>query len=355
MQTAPPSRQRPRPKWRTLRRTCLTLALALSITAPDTPATAAAPLPQLWLSSVPVKGYMNLFATPAQWPVGLSKLRVLKLTTAFADSTGDNTLATIIEFTNQHKIALALEGEMQTPDPNGCGTGIESYYPRGKMKQLAARIKSLGGILSYIAMDEPLWYGHFATSTSQPGARVCLATIDQVAANVAHAIAEVREIFPDVAVGDIEPVSSLYADRASSSDRPIALQHWIDAFARASGRPLAFVHFDIVWAHTTPGTFNASENQYWSRQLALSVQLVRDNRIRVGIIYNGRAQDTHNVSWTNHAIYRYQTIEEQLSIKPDDAIIQTWEPHPDQIVPETTPGTLTNLLRSYIEWHSAAH
>jgi hypothetical protein len=63
------------------------------------------------------------------------------------------------------------------------------------------RFKMPGGNLRYIAMDEP-----FSGASVAIEADACHWTPRQTAANALRAIAQVRTVFPDVIVGDIEPV-----------------------------------------------------------------------------------------------------------------------------------------------------
>lgn len=268
---------------------------------------------------------------------------------------GDENLSQIIQFTASHHIVLAIEGEMQTPGANDCGDGVESYRPAGTIASLASRIKSLSGKIDIIAMDEPLWFGHVARSFWRPSASVCHASIDEVAKNTAKTIAEVRRIFPGVVVGDIEPLPNLYGKAPVPRDYLAELRRWIDAFRQQNGRPLAFIHFDIGWQRTILPQNNALEQRAWPGQLRSAVAIARQNHLRFGIIYNGDPTDASNIVWTTHAIQRYHIVEQTLKIYPDDVIFQTWMKYPNAVVPESTPGTLTNLLYSYINEHDEPH
>jgi hypothetical protein len=61
-----------------------------------------------------------------------------------------------------------------------CGKHVEGYVPPGGSAYVAKRIKSLGGELAYIGIDEALWFGRYYS-----GANACHAAIDaaDVAAN----------------------------------------------------------------------------------------------------------------------------------------------------------------------------
>jgi hypothetical protein len=41
---------------------------------------------------------------------------------------------------------------------------VSSYGPPHDMRDVAARVKRLGGVIDYIALDKPLYYGHVFTT-----------------------------------------------------------------------------------------------------------------------------------------------------------------------------------------------
>ena len=66
---------------------------------------------------------------------------------------------------------------------------------------MANKVKTLGGNLKYNAMDERFSDAALATSPN-----ACHWTARQTAANALRAIVQVRTVFPDVIVGDIEAI-----------------------------------------------------------------------------------------------------------------------------------------------------
>lgn len=53
---------------------------------------------------------------------------------------------------------------------NGCGKGVEGYASPAASEAVARRIKSLGGQLDCVAMDEPVWFGHIVGHLSADAA-----------------------------------------------------------------------------------------------------------------------------------------------------------------------------------------
>jgi hypothetical protein len=71
------------------------------------------------------------------------------------------------------------------------------------------------------------------------------------------------------------------------------------------------------------------------------------------VIYDGNPKDIDNITWENHAMQRFQITEKDLGLVPDDVLFETWMSHPDHLVPENQPGTMTNIIRNYINWRAS--
>ena len=192
--------------------------------------------------------------------------------------------------------------------------------------EVAERIRLTGGDLRYLAMDEPLWFGHQFTGPS-----ACRTPVDELAREVATNVAIYRSVFPAVQVGDIEPFGS--ANSAGWTDQ---IMGWSQAYEHAVGRPLAFFHVDVNW------------NGPWRSQLALLVPRLHAVGLKFGIIYNGDRADQTSLAWTQHAEQRFAAIEAESTLTPEQAILQTWMPHPSRMLPETRPGTMTWLVNRYL-------
>jgi len=286
-------------------------------------------------SSIPVwnvsrPDFIKLFEPDAPWPVAASHVQVFKLYSQFVSTSilnggsTDADLKKAIDALNERHIAIGLEAGLLR-DPNLCGK-IEGYCGE-TITVNAARIKRLGGDLRYVAMDEPLWFGHVS---SEPGA--LHTPIADLARNVAVQAAALRQIFPDVEVGDIEPV----VGSGAPADYIAEIESWADAFNAATGRPLAFFHSDVGW-----------QGSGWQQQLTRLSHLTRKRGIAFGIIYNGNPADSTGVAWTTDAEKHFVAIEADPAMIPDHAIIQTWDAQPDHALPETQPGTMTYLVDRY--------
>lgn len=269
--------------------------------------------------------YATLFITGAPWGNAAKTVRVFKTSTQFLVHGPDDQVRQMISGLRARGIALAVEALM-IPKREACGAGVEGYAAPQEIARAAERVKSLGGELDYAAMDEPLWFGHHFS-----GPNACRSAIADVAQQVAESVKALRAVFPNVRVGDIEPVAA----RGSPSDWTAEIMSFAAAYKAATGTPLDFFHADISWSND------------WRAALGELVPSLRTTDIRFGIIYNGDPQDDTDIAWTRHAEERFETIEADDALRPDDAILQTWMLHPAHMLPEDQPGTMTNLVLRY--------
>lgn len=269
--------------------------------------------------------YDEAFVRVDEWSKALESLAVFKTSTQFLLGASDLELRAVFSTLQAHHVRLAVEALM-IPRRAECGHGIEGYSAPGDIARVAKRVKSLGGELSFAAMDEPLWFGHHYL-----GPNACEDSVQHVAQQVAQNVQALREIFPEIQVGDIEPIGS----RAAPADWPQEIMAFADAYRAATGTPLAFFHADIDW------------HRDWRTVLAALIPRLRQEDIRLGIIYNGDPMDGSDLAWARHAEERFETIEADSALRPDDAVLQSWMRYPKHLLPEDQPGTMTNLVLRY--------
>ena len=268
--------------------------------------------------------YQSLFSPKAAWSRAAAQVAVFKTSTQWLLNAPDADLREMFNDLRARHIALAFEGLM-IPHLQACGQGVEGYSGPGEIARVAERVRTLGGRIDAVAMDEPLWYGHHYL-----GPQHCAASIEAVARSLAQNVAVLRAAFPNIRIGDIEPLDPL-APQAWADE----VIHFADAFRAATGRPLDFVHLDIPWQSP------------WQSALARLQQRLHAAHLPIGIIYNGDESDQTDLAWTQHASARAVQVEDGPSALPDQAILQSWMRHPSRMLPEDQPGTMTNLLLDY--------
>jgi hypothetical protein len=122
----------------------------------------------------------------------------------------------------------------------------------------------------WVSPDNPNGSGHYTellqSATAWPlifgreysGPNACRDSIESLAAQVAQKVAQARSVFPDIQVGDIEPIGN---------PRPgwlTDIAEWTKAYRAATGTPLAFFQFDVDW-----------NNPNWPQQLKAGADLMQ--------------------------------------------------------------------------------
>jgi hypothetical protein len=273
--------------------------------------------------------YMELFQPGSPWPAAASKLGVFKISAQMALRGTDAQLRAIIEGLKARRIKLAIEmGLIGGPGPDGCGLSLEGYVSPAGPETAVKRIKALGGDVDFIAMDEPVWFGHVVRDV-RGVRRGCQFSLDELADRIAPQIAALHRVFPDIQIGDIEPLST--SPSAISQD-PRYLEDvmaFADLLQRKTDARLAFLHADVSWKWP------------WAPRLQEMARQARARGIRFGVICDGDADAGGDEAWVRQAVQRCQAAASDRSIRPDELIVQSWEPLPTRMLPETAPGTLT--------------
>jgi hypothetical protein len=262
--------------------------------------------------------YLDLFRPDAPWAEAGRQLTVFKVGPSFVDSAPDDVLRQAFSDLKRRGIALGWEMGAVRSGPD-CGRG-EGYA--GDTSRSVGRIKAAGGELRYVAMDEPFWFGHLVQSN-----HACQLSIGDLARNVAERLSIVRAVFPNVQVGDIEPIGD-----PQVNDYVAEITEWAQEFRKATGRPLAFFHGDIDW------------NGPWRRDLPIMQRQLATLNIPIGVIINGDPFAKTDLQWTNAAVGHLQEVLDLAGIQPDAIIFQTWDDRPSKLLPENQPGSLTNLV-----------
>jgi hypothetical protein len=317
----------------------LNTILALGVAALATPALAA----DVWLSGQDPEAqknkhldqpadYMDLFKPDAPWSQAASRLAVFKVGTRFVLHADDAELRTVLDDLKRRHIAFAVElGVLESGGPGTCGYGVEGYANPTGVESVAKRIKALGGRIDYVAMDEPVWFGHIVDKVAKGGGTGCRYGLPELAEMAARKIAVLKRYFPDIRIGDIEPITARAVGGPQSIDDIVAFE---DLLRRKTGVAPAFVHADVAW------TF-----QGWQPLLETLAVRLRASGVRVGIICDGDANAGGDAAWVRQALQRCQTVAADPKIRPDDLVVQSWEPLPTRMLPETDPGSLTYAAR----------
>ncbi len=294
-------------------------------------------LPQHWFAALPPQpggpyngsdDFMQLFEPDAPWDAAAGYLQVYKLYGGWAarDSTFTQ-LTQAMQAIRQRGLALAVELGPLNPGSDECGLFIEGFAGEEGVATVK-RIKDAGGTLNLIAFDEPYYWAHF-----YDGDKACKWTAEKIAADVGTFITTVRAMFPDLIIGDIEPVTG--------PANALAYKAWLETFRAVNGYDLAFLHLDIDWSNTN-----------WPAEVNQMVDYGHQLNIPIGVIFTGNFQDQSDEAWLSivgERIKRY----EATGAKLDHIIFQSWHDKPDQALPESEPYTYTGFIKTYFEDRAA--
>jgi hypothetical protein len=265
--------------------------------------------------------FMDLFSPDAPWQDATRHIQVFKLYGEWILTTAtDEQLKQVVVDLRRRGIALAVEGGPLKA--SGCGTGIEGFA-EPQWDRIASRIKAAGGTIDYIDMDEPYYWAHFYN-----GEQACHWSTAAVVREIDAFRKESREQFPNVVIGEAEPLFG-QADAG-------AYQGWIDAFKAINGSALPFLHIDVDWRRPA-----------WPQEVKSIEEHGRSIGVAVGIIYNGNDVDATDAIWLANAGERVKRYELDADSHPDHVLFQSWHDKPDHLLPETAKFAFTHFVDRY--------
>lgn len=286
-----------------------------------------APLPPLPIvDGRPFTGsddYIKLFDPDAPWQTAASRIQVLKLYGEWVGYASQTQLEFVIRNSQQRGFALAMEfGPL---DAEGCGEGIEGFSGVSYAVDAAKRIKSAGGTLYFLAMDEPYYYGHF-----YDGPNACHWSAEKIAQEIDQFSKAMKAVFPDILIGDTEALAG-----AAGANQ---YKEWIEIFREVNGYDLAFLHMDVDWSRPN-----------WAQEIIAIEEYADAFDVPAGIIYTGNGFDPTDEEWLSAAGERVKKLEIEHHADPDHILFQSWNDKPDHTLPESKDFTFTNFINDYFE------
>ena len=311
-------------------------------TADEPAATARAPTPdlaarpQLWFGPLPPMptgagrpfigsdDFMDLFSPEAAWAEAAAGLHIFKLYGEWvAYHATDAELRQAVADIRRRGLALAVEaGPLNATD--ACGAGVEGFAGSEEGALIAQRVRQAGDRIDLIALDEPYFYAHV-----YDGPNACHWPVSQIAQGVADYIQQMQAEYPGVIIGDTEPLAG-----------PTTSQEyldWLAAFRQVAGHDLAFLHVDVDWSRPD-----------WSQEVAAIEQGGQALGVPIGIIYTGNFIDPDDEAWLSVAGERVKRHQLQDGAQPDHILFQSWNDHPDRVLPETEDFTFTGFVRTFL-------
>jgi hypothetical protein len=292
----------------------------------------AGPSPDIWLAPLDAThtadrrgsvDYFQLFNAESQWQFVSEHVQVFKIYHFFVTTATDMELHTLLDYLSRHHIQLALEQRMLTDDGDCKGDGGSSAAAA------VYRLHELGAALAYIAMDEPVL--HWRSKTS------CHASIERVANNISKTLEKLRQLYPNIQVGDIEPIGGWSGSGRLVPDA-VGLH---DIFKSTTGIDLAFFHADVGW------------DTLWLPILSELGHQMQKRHVAFGVIYNASSDDISDLSWAKDTVAHLKAFEGAYGSPPDMAVFQSWSPNPTHVLTESVSTSLTGIVGAYLKYRQA--
>jgi len=265
--------------------------------------------------------YRALFTAPDAWAATAKTLRVFVLHSTWIEkvATPEQLRQAVDALKGLHlAIALDLNPLRRTPE---CGSA-DGYAARDPLSP-ARLVKAAGGTVAYMRLNEPWGWAH-----AYSGPNACQWPNTRIAEQVAAFVRDARELFPEVAIVDVEPLWK--------STEAADILTWLDDYRAESGAyPPAF-HLDIDY----------SRSDWATVALALEAA-IRARGVAFGLHYIGDREDASDAAWLDHAARRIVAYEHTQGGRPDHVVLQSWHDHPNWLLPKAGPASFTSFVLQY--------
>ncbi|MEO5896003.1 MAG: hypothetical protein ABIS06_09905 [Vicinamibacterales bacterium] len=293
---------------------------------------------RIWFTPGPgTLDMQRLFEAPGEWPRARAAIQVFKFyqqhTEPAASIVGPNTYDALarsgafVKVTRDWKKRIALEaGSVKdfycTPDSSGMEASIAAT------QRSIAAIRSAGGLLTYLAMDEPFLAGQ--------AARCGGPSFAPTASRLRTYMTAIRRTNPEVRIGLIE---------AYPFFTPTQFGEML-ALMKAEGVPAAFVHADVYLPALRKGRDDLGSDLIRLAEIAAAY------RIPYGLIIwgeNGNADALYSADARRLATAIHRTFRD-WRVMPDHLIFQSWAESSTGLritpsnLPESRPDTHTFLV-----------
>jgi hypothetical protein len=287
---------------------------------------------QLWFSpgdDLEVNGvvshpdYPALFRSDASWKIGSADINVLQSRPPYLARTPQDVLQSMLSFLREHNIDLAVPIPLLPSDT--CGRGVEGILPPRQIAAYVREMKDRSVDLKYVVMDEPLFFGHDYSKEN-----ACHLTVPAVAEGVAQSVRVIRGYYPQVKFILVEPEQSLPGG-------PEELSQFLDAYSQSLHELPISVRFDVQW------------HRNWQSEIPPFISVIKQHGIGFSVIFNATRAPKDDAAWIASAKQNTVAWENDIRERPDHVMIQTWNPNPVRILPETDPTTMSGFLKWYID------
>ncbi len=299
-----------------MNKTVLIAALAGAISA------SAVASPQIWFAPN-TSAFLANRGDDAKWADARKHIDVYKFYYQQVVQDSPEMLKKKIDFLKENNIKIAVEWPALTWQENGPGFKVEGFGPVGMSKLIASKIKSAGGTLDYVAMDEIIYFGNY----NKKGPFAPKMDIDAIAESAANNMKQVWSYFPNAKVGDIEPIDQI-------SNFTALFNNFSDKFKQKTGKKISFLHYDVFWIHD------------WTTAAEIAKNLSVKDGMRFGVILNGDGGRNIDASWMESNRKHVKDYLASTAPIPDDVIFQSWNKAPRIAIGDTNDNSNSSIIRN---------
>jgi hypothetical protein len=292
----------------------------VSIYADPSPDVLTAGIPIWYAPAYSSTYFQSILDNPNLFETVADDIKVFKLY-GYQTAWTTSSLKALFAYATADHIQIGVEAPALVAAEGQLGYGVEGFGTPGSLVSFLDLVKSVGGTLSYIGWDEPWYFGSASTGYY---------TDAQIATQVAAAATTAESVFPDIQIGDIEPVGGVISN-------PTALEAWWSAYDVASGKP--FTSFQADLQSWVPG---------WQADFASVITASHANGTLVGAIINGIGSADTDDTWATQAVANANQILSTPDLRPDFLVVQSWQAYPSETADPATAGTLASVVADVV-------
>ncbi|MBN9509286.1 MAG: hypothetical protein J0I21_09270 [Alphaproteobacteria bacterium] len=268
------------------------------------------------------KDLPQLFDDPDSWPYGASQISVLSFPARYLLLAPAAEVRRQLAWIRAKGIKLAVQLPALPVNKRVCGNGIEGMTWPGEAAHSAKALRALGAEVDFFALDLPMTNGHISKR-----AQACRLSLLETAARLASAVRELRRVYPDVRIVDLEVPTGIPLSEWTST-----LAAWLNAYRAASGEDFYGLTMDAWWKFE------------WREAAKATASILSARGIRTGIYIDAVEGNTVAARGWIRAARRNACELRALSTAIDYVVIANWMDMNVHNAPESDPNTLTGLL-----------
>ena len=333
------------------------LVVAPAAAGPPAPAQAEPiGVSEVWLCAG--GGVVELLRKDAEWPFVKQNLSGLKLYVDQIDQASPERLAALVKLVQDQHYQVAVE----------CGCCLDFGPMDDTNGEWSARLElakidkwyAAGGKVDFLDLDGPIRRLMFPEGR-QDGER--FDSMEKAASEVVDAVRVFHEAHPEIRFWHLTnfPNWGYRGDVSYHARGPQRQDYgeYDDAHRlvyeklKAAGTPLSGVTVDNPYDYLIGEHFSVNladpKSVDWLARVRAYEDRCREEGLEVNLIVNsergGQESDERFCRETLQMVETYL----QAGGRPTRWLVQTWYPHPKQIVPEFAPDTMTGLVKGIIE------